>query len=124
MPWKLEAYSWGGLTQAALASASWLLLAPFMFYNLAHFALPPASSYGLQLAPDGGGPAHPAAAGPAGDGRAADAGTAGGPAGDGRAADACTAGGPAGDGRATDAGPQRARRGRACRSPPGSAADP
>jgi hypothetical protein len=38
--WKLEAYSWGGLTQRALASASWLVLAPFMIYNLAHFMLP------------------------------------------------------------------------------------
>jgi hypothetical protein len=27
VPWKLEAYSWGGLTEAPLASASWLLLA-------------------------------------------------------------------------------------------------
>lgn len=40
--WKLEAYSWGGLTEAPLASASWLLLAPFMMYNVAHFMLPPA----------------------------------------------------------------------------------
>jgi hypothetical protein len=38
--WKLEAYSWGGLTQKPLASASWLVLAPFMIYNLAHFMLP------------------------------------------------------------------------------------
>jgi hypothetical protein len=38
--WKLEAYSWGGLTERALASASWLVLAPFMVYNLAHFMLP------------------------------------------------------------------------------------
>jgi hypothetical protein len=38
--WKLEAYSWGGLTEQPLASASWLLLAPFMMYNLAHFMLP------------------------------------------------------------------------------------
>jgi hypothetical protein len=37
---KLEAYSWGGLTEQALASASWLVLAPFMIYNLAHFMLP------------------------------------------------------------------------------------
>ena len=41
VPWKLEAYSWGGLTEAPLASASWLLLAPFMMYNLAYFMLPP-----------------------------------------------------------------------------------
>jgi hypothetical protein len=40
VPWKLEAYSWGGLTENALRSASWLLFFPFMFYNLAHFALP------------------------------------------------------------------------------------
>ena len=38
--WELEAYSWGGLTEQPLASASWLLLAPFMMYNLAHFMLP------------------------------------------------------------------------------------
>jgi hypothetical protein len=37
---KLEAYSWGGLTEQALAAASWLVLAPFMIYNLAHFMLP------------------------------------------------------------------------------------
>lgn len=43
VPWKLEAYSWGGLTEAALASASWLLLAPFMMYNLAYFMLPAAA---------------------------------------------------------------------------------
>ena len=41
MRWKLEAYSWGGLTEAPLASASWLLLAPFMMYNVAYFMLPP-----------------------------------------------------------------------------------
>src|SRR5262245_55579066 len=46
VPWPLEAYSWGGLTEAPLASASWLLLAPFMMYNLAHFMLPPARSAG------------------------------------------------------------------------------
>ncbi len=38
--WKLEAYSWGGLTERPLVSASWLVLAPFMIYNLAHFMLP------------------------------------------------------------------------------------
>jgi len=43
--WKLEAYSWGGLTESPLASASWLLLAPFMLYNVAHFALPPPNGY-------------------------------------------------------------------------------
>src|SRR5215470_13201485 len=37
VPWKLEAYSWGGLTEAPLASAAWILMAPFMFYNVAHF---------------------------------------------------------------------------------------
>ena len=41
VPWKLEAYSWGGLTEAPLASAAWLLLAPFMMYNVASFMLPP-----------------------------------------------------------------------------------
>jgi hypothetical protein len=41
VPWKLEAYSWGGLTEAPLASASWLLMAPFMMYNVAYFMLPP-----------------------------------------------------------------------------------
>ena len=41
VPWKLEAYSWGGLTEAPLASASWLMLAPFMMYNVAYFMLPP-----------------------------------------------------------------------------------
>jgi hypothetical protein len=56
VPWLLEAYSWGGLTEAPLASAAWLLLAPFMFYNVAHFALPPAGS--------ARGHAPPATAGP------------------------------------------------------------
>ena len=40
--WPLEAYLWGGLTEAPLASAAWLLLLPFMMYNIAHFMLPPA----------------------------------------------------------------------------------
>jgi uncharacterized membrane protein len=44
VPWKLEAYSWGGLTEAPLASASWLLLAPFMMYNVAYFMLPPTAA--------------------------------------------------------------------------------
>ena len=44
VPWKLEAYSWGGLTEAPLASASWLLLAPFMMYNVAYFMLPPQAT--------------------------------------------------------------------------------
>lgn len=43
--WKLEAYSWGGMTEAPLASASWLLLAPFMMYNVAYFMLPPARGH-------------------------------------------------------------------------------
>ena len=47
VPWKLEAYSWGGLTEAPLASACWLLFAPFMLYNVAHFALPPQQSHRL-----------------------------------------------------------------------------
>jgi hypothetical protein len=41
VPWKLEAYSWGGLTSSPLAAASWILLAPFMLFNLAHYMLPP-----------------------------------------------------------------------------------
>src|SRR5450755_3207981 len=41
VPWKLEAYSWGGLTEKPFASAAWLLLAPFMLYNVALFTLPP-----------------------------------------------------------------------------------
>jgi hypothetical protein len=48
VPWKLEAYSWGGLTEKPLASASWLLMSPFMFYNIAHFALPPSKEYHLE----------------------------------------------------------------------------
>jgi hypothetical protein len=44
VPWKLEAYSWGGMTEKPLGSASWLLLAPFMMYNVAHFMLPPQAS--------------------------------------------------------------------------------
>jgi hypothetical protein len=44
--WKLEAYSWGGLTEAPLAAASWLLLAPFMMYNVAYFMLPPTHGIG------------------------------------------------------------------------------
>ncbi len=61
VPWKLEAYSWGGLTEQPLASASWVLLAPFMMYNLAHFMLPAEPGPGS----DGlAGPAE-AASGPA-----------------------------------------------------------
>jgi hypothetical protein len=48
VPWKLEAYSWGGLTESPLASASWLVFAPFMLYNVAHFALPPQRAYALE----------------------------------------------------------------------------
>lgn len=50
VPWKLEAYSWGGLTEAPLASASWLLLAPFMLYNVAFFMLPPERRAGGKAA--------------------------------------------------------------------------
>src|SRR5580704_10417742 len=46
VPWKLEAYSWGGLTEKPLASAAWLLLAPFMMYNVAYFMLPPGAAAG------------------------------------------------------------------------------
>jgi hypothetical protein len=46
VPWKLEAYSWGGLTEAPLAAAAWLLLAPFMMYNVAYFMLPPGAGGG------------------------------------------------------------------------------
>ena len=46
VPWKLEAYSWGGLTEKPLASAAWLLLAPFMMYNVAYFMLPPSAKAG------------------------------------------------------------------------------
>ena len=53
VPWKLEAYSWGGLTEAPLASAAWLLLAPFMMYNLAHFMLPPQVADAGPAAGDG-----------------------------------------------------------------------
>jgi hypothetical protein len=48
VPWRLEAYSWGGLTEAPLAAASWVLLAPFMLYNVAHFMLPPAASHTVE----------------------------------------------------------------------------
>jgi len=59
VPWKLEAYSWGGLTEAPMASASWLLLAPFMMYNVAYFMLPPAVPSGDDGAA-GSGVARPA----------------------------------------------------------------
>ena len=50
VPWKLEAYSWGGLTEKPLASAAWLLLAPFMMYNVAYFMLPPSAA-GVEAGP-------------------------------------------------------------------------
>ncbi|MDQ4102785.1 MAG: hypothetical protein M3186_03375 [Actinomycetota bacterium] len=40
VPWPVEAYSWGGLTQRPLAAASWIVLTPFLLYNLAYFMLP------------------------------------------------------------------------------------
>lgn len=43
VPWRLEAYSWGGLTERPLSSAAWVLLFPFMLYNVAHFALLPSA---------------------------------------------------------------------------------
>jgi len=55
--WKLEAYSWGGLTEQPLASASWLVLAPFMMYNVAHFMLPPEP--GASASPEPGASASP-----------------------------------------------------------------
>jgi hypothetical protein len=58
VPWRLEAYSWGGLTEQPLAAALWLLLAPFMLYNLAFFALPPAGPDGARLDHDGVGYLH------------------------------------------------------------------
>jgi hypothetical protein len=39
VPWKLEAYSWGGRTVSR--ALTWLVLAPFMIYNAAYFMLPP-----------------------------------------------------------------------------------
>jgi hypothetical protein len=40
VPWKLEAYSWRGRIVSRVA-LTWLVLAPFMMYNVAHFMLPP-----------------------------------------------------------------------------------
>jgi hypothetical protein len=40
IPWRLEAYSWDRRTEVRLA-LTWLLLAPFMLYNVAYFMLPP-----------------------------------------------------------------------------------
>jgi len=44
-PWRkvLEAYSWGGLTSGPASRAVWLLFLPFIFINLAHWMLPPAT---------------------------------------------------------------------------------
>ena len=41
VPWKLEAYSWGGRTVSR--ALTWLVLAPFMIYNAAYFMLPPGA---------------------------------------------------------------------------------
>ncbi|MET0994794.1 MAG: hypothetical protein ABWY20_12290 [Mycobacterium sp.] len=38
-----EAYSWGGLTSGPASRALWLLFLPFIFINLAHWMLPPAT---------------------------------------------------------------------------------
>ncbi|GAB3268984.1 hypothetical protein [Kineosporia babensis] len=46
VPWPLEAYVWGGLTRRALASASWLLLLPFMLYNISYYMLPAGPAKG------------------------------------------------------------------------------
>lgn len=63
IPWKLEAYSWGGLAKGPVAAALWFLFAPFMIYNVAHFTLPPAAVSGAA----GDGPGH--APTPSRDGR-------------------------------------------------------
>src|ERR1700754_2623400 len=39
----VEAYSWGGLTSGPASRAVWLLFLPFIFINLAHWMLPPAT---------------------------------------------------------------------------------
>src|ERR1700682_3470188 len=39
----LEAYSWGGLTSGPASRALWLLFLPFIFINLSHWMLPPAT---------------------------------------------------------------------------------
>lgn len=39
----MEAYSWGGLTSGPASRAVWLLFLPFIFVNLAHWMLPPAT---------------------------------------------------------------------------------
>ena len=48
VPWKLEAYSWGG--GAVSRVATWLLLAPFMMYNVAYFMLPPGAPDDMPVA--------------------------------------------------------------------------
>jgi pimeloyl-ACP methyl ester carboxylesterase len=40
----VEAYSWGGLTSGPASRAVWLLFLPFIFINLAHWMLPPATT--------------------------------------------------------------------------------
>ena len=63
VPWKLEAYSWGGLTEKPLASAAWLLLAPFMMYNVAYFMLPPSAEADAPATPSEAAEARSGAAG-------------------------------------------------------------
>lgn len=46
----LEAYSWGGLTSGPASRAIWLLFLPFIFINLAHWMLPPATRHRLAAA--------------------------------------------------------------------------
>ena len=46
----LEAYSWGGLTSGPASRAVWLLFLPFIFINLAHWMLPPATKQRLASA--------------------------------------------------------------------------
>lgn len=41
----MEAYSWGGLTSGPASRAVWLLFLPFIFINLAHWMLPPATAH-------------------------------------------------------------------------------
>ena len=51
VPWKLEAYCWGGRTGTRVA-LTWLLLAPFMMYNAAYFMLPPGAPGDTPVVPD------------------------------------------------------------------------
>src|SRR5690242_19548361 len=46
----LEVYSWGGLTSGPASRAIWLLFLPFIFINLAHWMLPPATKQRLAAA--------------------------------------------------------------------------